>query len=64
MFGISHLHSVENDKKANAGCTPRVFSLLVITSPAHDVLPIICIDYTYDSDHGIAEGVPPSVSMQ
>ncbi len=31
---------------------------LVITSPAHDVLPIVCTDYTYDSEHGIAEGVP------
>ncbi len=33
-------------------------SLLVITSPAHDVLPIVWTDYTYDSEHGIAEGVP------
>ncbi len=35
-----------------------LLSLLVITSPAHDVLPIVCTDYTYDSDHGIAEDVP------
>ncbi len=27
-------------------------------SPAHDVLPIVCTDYTYDSEHGVAEGVP------
>ncbi len=32
--------------------------LLVITSPAHDILPSVCIDYTYHSDHSIDEGVP------
>ncbi len=35
-----------------------LLSLLVIASPANDVLPIVCTDYTYDSEHGIAEGVP------
>ncbi len=29
-----------------------------MTSPAHDVLPIICTDYTYDSELDIADGVP------
>ncbi len=33
-------------------------SLLALTSPAHDVLPIVCTDYTYDSENGIAEGFP------
>ncbi len=27
-------------------------------SAAHDVLPIVWTDYTYDLEHGIAEGVP------
>ncbi len=27
-------------------------------SPAHDVLPIVCTDYTYDSKLDIADGVP------
>ncbi len=31
-----------------------------VRHPAHDVLPIICTDYTYDADHDIAEGVPPA----
>ncbi len=35
---------------------------LVITSPTHDVLPIIWTDYTYDSEHGIAEVVPLAFS--
>ncbi len=35
-----------------------LLSLLVITSPAHDVLPIVCTDYTYDSELDIADGVP------
>ncbi len=35
-----------------------ILSLLVITSPAHDALPIVCTAYIYDSEHGIAEGVP------
>ncbi len=29
-------------------------------SPAHDILPIVWTDYTYDSEHGIAEGIPPA----
>ncbi len=29
-----------------------------MTSPAHDVLPIVCTDYTYDSELDIADGVP------
>ncbi len=41
---------------------PHVFlSLLVITSPAHDVLPIVWTDYTYDPEHGVAEGIPPQL---
>ncbi len=45
--------------EANTGCILHVLlSLLVIMSPAHDVMPIVCTDYTYDSEHGIAEGVP------
>ncbi len=35
-----------------------LLSLLVITSPAHDVLPIVCTDYTYDSELDITDGVP------
>ncbi len=35
-----------------------LLSLLVIMSPAHDVLPIVCTDYTYDSELDIADGVP------
>ncbi len=35
-----------------------LLSLLFITSPAHDVLPIVWTDYTYNSEHGIAEGIP------
>ncbi len=35
---------------------------LVVTSPARDVLPIIWTDYTYDSEHDIAEGVPLAFS--
>ncbi len=27
-------------------------------SLAHDVLPIVWTDYTYDLEHGIAEGIP------
>ncbi len=34
-----------------------LLSFLVITSPAHDILPIVWTDYTYDSEHGIAEGI-------
>ncbi len=34
-----------------------LLSIMVIMSPAHHVLPIVCTDYTYDSEHGIAEGV-------
>ncbi len=48
-----------NDKTPRA---PHVLlSLLVTTSPAHDVhdvLPIVCTDYTYDSELDIADGVP------
>ncbi len=28
------------------------------SSPTHDILPIVWTDYTYDSEHGIAEGIP------
>ncbi len=35
-----------------------LLSLLVITSPAHDVLPIVYTDYTYDSELDITDGVP------
>ncbi len=38
-----------------------LLSLLVITSPAHDVLPIVWTDYTYDPEHGVAEGIPPQL---
>ncbi len=31
-------------------------------SPAHDVLPIVWTDYTYDSEHSITEGVPLAFS--
>ncbi len=27
-------------------------------SPAHDVLLIVWTDWTYDLEHGIAEGIP------
>ncbi len=40
--------------------TNMLLSLLVIASTANDVLPIVCTDFTYDSEHGIAEGVPPA----
>ncbi len=39
-----------------------LLSLLVIMSPAHDVLPIVWTDYTYDSEHSITEGVPLAFS--
>ncbi len=39
-----------------------LLSVLVITSPAHDVLSIVWTDYTYDSEHGIAEGIPLAFS--
>ncbi len=29
-----------------------------MTSPAHDVLPMVRTDYTDGSKHGIAEGIP------
>ncbi len=35
-----------------------LLSFLVITSPAHDHLPIVWIVYTYDSEHGITEDIP------
>ncbi len=47
-----------NDKKITPVAPYVLLSPLVITSPAHDVLPIVCIDYTYDSELDIADGVP------
>ncbi len=47
-------------KKLTLVAPHMLLSLLVIASPANDVLPIVCTDYTYDSEHGIAEGVPPA----
>ncbi len=35
-----------------------MLNVMVITSPVHDVLPIVCTDYTYDSELDIADGVP------
>ncbi len=35
-----------------------LLSLLVIMSPAHDVLPIVCTDYTYDSEHVSLKAFP------
>ncbi len=46
-----------NDKKLTPVAPHVLLSLLVITLPSQDVLPIIWTDYTYDSEHGIAEGV-------
>ncbi len=39
-----------------------LLSFLVMTSPASDVSPIDWTDYTYDSELGIAEGVPLALS--
>ncbi len=39
-----------------------LLSFLVITSPAHDHLPIVWTVYTYDSEHGITEGIPLAFS--
>ncbi len=45
------------DKKLKPVAPHVLLSLLVITPPNHDVLPIVCTDYTYDSEYDIAEGV-------
>ncbi len=41
-----------------------LLSLLVITSPTQDVSSIVWTDYTYDSEHSIAEGIPLAFSTQ
>ncbi len=53
-----------NDKKQSRFAPHVLLSLLIITSPTLDVLPIVWTDYTYDSEHCIAEGVPLAFSTQ
>ncbi len=55
-----------NDKKQTPVAPHVLLSLLVMTSPAHDVLAIVWTDYTVqsNSEHGIAEGVPLALSTQ
>ncbi len=40
----------------------KAHSTRSVASPARDVSPIVWTDYTYDSEHGIAEGVPLAFS--
>ncbi len=47
-----------NDKKLAPAAHHVFLSILVVTSPAPDVLPSILTDYTYDSELDNADGVP------